>query len=406
MKLLVLQGENFTCHSCTNCCRDWHVELTDDEARRIAQLKWPAGDPLQGASVLMKHAGKTYLSHRGDASCVFLNLDNGRCRIHEQFGPERKPLGCRLFPFQFRTTFIGEASVTARYDCPSVRRNAGLSHADALPELHRLARELQLDSGFDELTRCHLDRDQIQAVVEFISTMLGGFERDEEKAIFLWLMGEWLTGMDPAALSRQMLAQAFAELKQLVTAAVEAPLRRPGLLQRHAFRSLLGQYLRRDEDVLNGRVTRARRAIAMTRFVSGFGSFRGLGLSHPPGGLRRAKLFKSAAAAHDPSTFALFWRMVRGKLESLQFMGSGNYGRSFIDGLRSLSLLYPLVRAVAKFSSASRGAPQIEPVDVDYAVAAIEHSFGRQPILSSRHMRSLEKLLLDQKTFMHLVRGV
>src|SRR4051794_18388731 len=120
MKLRVLDNENFSCHSCTNCCRDWHVELLPGEAQRLEQLAWAAGDPLVGAKVLFEHAGKTFVAHRTDGSCVFLNLDNGRCRIHEQFGAEVKPLGCRLFPFQITPTFAGEASITGRYDCPSI----------------------------------------------------------------------------------------------------------------------------------------------------------------------------------------------------------------------------------------------------------------------------------------------
>src|SRR4051794_18782344 len=121
MKLTVVQGENFSCHSCTNCCRDWHVELLSGEAEQISGLAWGADDPLHGANVLMRHGGKTFLAHRANGACVFLNEANGRCRIHEQFGAEKKPLGCRLFPFQITPTFGSEASVTARFDCPTVR---------------------------------------------------------------------------------------------------------------------------------------------------------------------------------------------------------------------------------------------------------------------------------------------
>src|SRR5262249_47177887 len=124
MKLTVVQGENFSCHSCTNCCRDWHVELLAGEAERISTLAWDTGEELHSAKVLMQHSGKTFLAHRADGACIFLNEANGRCRIHETFGAETKPLGCRLFPFQITPTFGGEASVSARFDCPTVRKNA------------------------------------------------------------------------------------------------------------------------------------------------------------------------------------------------------------------------------------------------------------------------------------------
>ena len=77
MKLRVLADERFTCHSCTNCCRNWHVELIAGEAERIERLQWPAGDPLRGGKVLLAHTGKTFLGHRADGACIFLNESNG-----------------------------------------------------------------------------------------------------------------------------------------------------------------------------------------------------------------------------------------------------------------------------------------------------------------------------------------
>src|SRR5262245_10861890 len=144
MKLQVLPDERFSCHSCTNCCRNWHVELISGEAGRIEQLKWPAGDALANQKALLAHAGKTFLSHRPDGSCIFLNLSNGRCRIHEQFGASAKPLGCRLFPFQVQPTFSGDATIIGRYDCPTIRRNEGSPHADELPALRQLVSAMRL----------------------------------------------------------------------------------------------------------------------------------------------------------------------------------------------------------------------------------------------------------------------
>jgi hypothetical protein len=98
--------------------------------------------------------------------------------------------------------------------------------------------------------------------------------------------------------------------------------------------------------------------------------------------------------------------MIHNKLDSFQFMGKGANGRDFLDGLRSLALLYPLVGAVAKYSAANRGAPSVEAEDVDYAVAAIEHSYGRLAILNQPFTRSLEKLLMQPGAFARLARNV
>jgi hypothetical protein len=192
----------------------------------------------------------------------------------------------------------------------------------------------------------------------------------------------------------------------MIEAATSQTLRRPGWFARFSFRTLLGMYLRRDEDVLNGRASRFGRMIAMTRLVLGGGSFRGLGLSHAPGKLRKARLFKSHQTSDDPDVFGLLWRVIRVKLESFQFMGSSNGGRNFFDGLRSLALLYPLTRAVARYNAANRAAVKIEPQDVDQAVAAIEHSFGRSAVLNQASARRIETMLLEPVTFARLARSV
>ena len=108
-------------------------------------------------------------------------------------------------------------------------------------------------------------------------------------------------------------------------------------------------------------------------------------------------------ALDEPYMEIAFWRMIRNKLDSFQFMGGANGGRNLFEGLRSLALLYPLTFAVAKYNAANRGATRIESEDVDTAVATIEHSFGRSPALNQSHARSLEKALLEPSIFTRLV---
>lgn len=405
MKLSVLQGENFSCQSCTHCCRNWHVVLMEGEAEKIQSLTWPTGDPLAGKDVLLSHGGKTYLRHNRETGCVFLNLSNGKCRIHEQFGVPAKPLGCSIFPFQISATFPGQASVSSRFDCPTVRKNQGESHVNQLPTLRQYASKINLTQAFDETIACHLEPEQIQSVAEYVSTLLVAFPRDDQKALFIAFLCDGLSTTGASELDRESLAQAFSTLKRLVESASDSPPVKPGFLHRIAFRTLLGLYVRRDEDVLNGRAGRFRRLLGMTAMVFGFGSFRAMGLSHPKGSLRRAKLFKSPLASANNQTFDLFWRMIRTKLESFQFMGEGNNGRDFLSGLRSLALLYPLAVACAKYRAANRGANQIDPEDVDYAVATIEHAFGRLPILNQPFTRTYEKLLQQRDVFVSLIRS-
>ncbi|MBV8781882.1 MAG: YkgJ family cysteine cluster protein, partial [Phycisphaerae bacterium] len=111
------------------------MQLIDDEAQRVRNLKWPEDDPTRGRAAVFEHGGKAWLAKDAQGDCVFLNHTTKLCRIHETFGEATKPLGCRLYPFQIVPTFDNEATVSARFDCPRVRENVGKPHADALPEL-------------------------------------------------------------------------------------------------------------------------------------------------------------------------------------------------------------------------------------------------------------------------------
>jgi hypothetical protein len=103
---------------------------------------------------------------------------------------------------------------------------------------------------------------------------------------------------------------------------------------------------------------------------------------------------------------ALHWRMIRAKLESFQFMGSANPGHHFLSGLRTLALLYPLVLACAKYRAGNRGSPVVEESDIDFGVAAIEHSYGRGAMLRLPFARAMEKFLLEPTVIGPLVRTI
>jgi Fe-S-cluster containining protein len=412
MKLAVLPDEHFSCRSCTNCCRHWHVELLPDDLERLHKLTWPAGDPLGAIKPTFQHAGKTYLAHRDDGACVFLNDANGLCRIHETFGGPVKPLGCQLYPFQITPTFsIDQATVMTRYDCPAVRSNAETPLVDTLPLIRRYAEQLharhQLTEPFDQRVRCGLSPDQITAVSEFVATLSNGFPRDDQRALFIAYTCDWLATLPADEMDREALGRAFGDIRDVVMRATAVTFRPPGWMHRTAFRTLLALYLRRDEDVLDGRAGRAGRMMAMSAVVMGHGSFRGLGRLHPVGRVRKTKLFQPGAWRADAvPEMPLLRRLIRTKLESLQFMGGGARGRDFLTGLRSLALLYPLVVSAAKYRATGRGATTLDDTDVDYGVAAIEYSFGRAAVLAQPFALSLERTVLESNAFTRIARTI
>ena len=77
------------CLGCGGSCRGVRIRLLDGEADRIRTLAPELGiaDPIEGG-VLRTEAG----------ACVFLD-GTDRCRLHERFGPQSKPLICQQYPF-------------------------------------------------------------------------------------------------------------------------------------------------------------------------------------------------------------------------------------------------------------------------------------------------------------------
>ena len=406
MKLSVLDEPRFTCSTCAAGCRNWHVELLKDEIQSVQKLAWPVDDPLHGVRGTMKFGSRTYLAHAPDGVCVFLNRQNNLCRIHADFGVDAKPLGCRLYPFQISPTFDGQATVSPRYTCPTVRANVGVSHREALPELRELAGRMQFPAFFNSTTTCNLDPEQVKAVCEFVSTLLNAFPTNDQRSLFLLATCDFLTTLTADQVDRAALGQAFLQLKQTVENIVTIPVKRPGWLFRVAFRMFLGLHLRRDEDVLDGRASRFGRLWGMVKFALGTGSFKNLGVTHPGGQVKSAMLFSPEFHCSDPEIFELHWRMVGVKLLSLHFMGAANYNRDLLSGLRSLALLFPLVASAAKYRAGNRGASAVEVQDVDYGVSVIEHAFGRSPVLSQGFAGSLEKHLLEPGMFLRVVQTI
>jgi lysine-N-methylase len=79
--------------------------------------------------------GRRVLAKRADGRCVFLS-DEGRCRIHEIYGPDAKPAICRMFPLQ--VVPLGDfAYLTTRRSCPTAAVDEGRTLTEHLRELKK-----------------------------------------------------------------------------------------------------------------------------------------------------------------------------------------------------------------------------------------------------------------------------
>lgn len=79
-----------------------------------------SGDPFEP---IAGWRGYQRIRKRADGACGFLSAAN-RCRLHEELGERRKPLTCRMFPYDFHPV-PGGAIVTTSFGCPTVVANQG-----------------------------------------------------------------------------------------------------------------------------------------------------------------------------------------------------------------------------------------------------------------------------------------
>lgn len=138
-------AERWSCHGCGICCRHVLIHLSPEEYQRIRDQGWDRDSELRNKKLFVRTRlwpPRYRLAHTPEGYCVFLS-DQGRCRIHERFGAEAKPLVCRMFPYQ--TVALDKfAYLTLRHNCPSVVRKKGALLADQEDEWRPLAEHPRL----------------------------------------------------------------------------------------------------------------------------------------------------------------------------------------------------------------------------------------------------------------------
>jgi lysine-N-methylase len=282
--LSVLQ--NWDCHSCTNCCREYHVPVTEEERRRFAAQQWEKDPRLRGLSPFVRHgpwwAPRYRLAHR-DGGCIFLGADQ-RCLIHQRFGAEAKPLACRLFPFVL-VPAGDHWRVGLRFACPSAAANQGRRLTEHHRDLTQLARLLARQEGIDRGTvpppalqgRQRLDWAELFRLLEVVTALLGD-RRDRVER-------RWRKCLTLAALCRQarldhLSGPRLSEFLDVLTGALEdeavadpADVPAPSWVGRVLFRQVALVYGRRDQGLNRGEIALSRLTLlrAGWRFARGRG---------------------------------------------------------------------------------------------------------------------------------------
>jgi lysine-N-methylase len=392
--------QNWDCHVCGSCCKDYIVFLTNEERQRIEAQQWENDLQIGGLPVFVKRGPwwkrRYHLNHRDDGSCVFLS-EEGRCRIHEKFGYETKPLPCRLFPFVL-VPAGDHWRVGMRYACPSAAGNKGRAvelHEDSL---RRFATELARREGLDDKPgdmglppprlhgRQRLDWSDLFRLVDSLLKILSHRQDRIERRLRKCLMlGDLCRQARLDNLKDKRLVEFLNILSSTLEGDVPAEptaLPPPNWAGRVLFRQAVALHTRKDHGPNRGEGRKGRGALLRSawRFFLGTGPVPQLDRRVPFTTFEKVEATTLALPAEAEEILERYYTV---KVESLQFCGATNFGLPFWEGFEMLALTYPILMWVTRAC-----ASELSPTEALLrALTIVDDHFGFNKVLRSRRQR-------------------
>jgi lysine-N-methylase len=395
--------QNWDCHVCGNCCKEYLVRITDEERRAIEALDWE-DDPVVRGLPLFKKSGPPWnrdyhLNHHSDGSCVFLS-DQGRCRIHERHGYQAKPLPCRLFPF-ILIPAGDHWRVGMRYACPSAAGNKGRSIADHEQEIRQFAAELARREGLDDTpNNPRLGPPALQGgqrvdwpdLLRVMQALLALLRNPRDRIERRWRKCLALADLCRQARLDRIKGKALAEFLEVVSASLEgevpvdpATLPAPNWVGRVLFRQAVALFTRKDHGPDRGLVRQGR--LALLRAAWGFA--RGTGQVPRMHNRLPQTTFANIEGAQSPLTpevEELLERYYTIKVESMQFCGARRL--PFWEGLEILAVTFPVLMWV------TRALSDLPPLEATTrALTIVDDHFGFNRVLRTRRQRTSFRIL-------------
>jgi lysine-N-methylase len=393
--------QNWDCHVTGTCCHEYRVTLSPDEVERIEGQHWTREE--LGGHAPFQHAGpfwkrQTQLNHRPDGACVFLGPE-GRCRIHERFGYEAKPLPCRLFPFVLVPT--GDHwRVGLRFACPSAAANKGRAlpehQADLRQFANDLARREHLQPGSDGSLAPPPTLDSgeqldwpdtlrlVDALVKLLRLGRDPIERRWRRCLHLAqnMRKARLDAVRGGRLTE--LIDLLASSGELDVPASNALLPPPGWIGRILFRQAAALFTRKDHGPNRGLASRGRLALmgAAYRFTRGAGTVPRLHAKLPDADFARLEEPVGPLSAEAEAVLERYYLI---KIGSLQFVA---FGLPFWEGVEGLAVTLPVILWVARMF---RDRSQAEAIT--QALVIVDDHVGFNRVLASLRQRLSFRIL-------------
>jgi lysine-N-methylase len=357
--------QNWDCHVCGTCCKEYQVAVTEEEQQRIEQQGWDRERDLGGLPPFVRYGPPwrriTVLNHREDGSCVFLS-EQGRCRIHERFGYDTKPLACRLYPFVLVP--VGDHwRVGVRFACPSAAANKGRPVAAHGKDLEEFAARLakreglkdQPDGSFIAPPYMHgsqrLPWPDLLRVVEVLLNLLQNHRDPLERRLRKCLtFASEMRNLNLDAIQGPKLAELLKVLEGVADADTPANLmllRAPRWVGRILFRHAVAIYTRKDHGPNRGVAGKGRLALlrAAWRFVRGTGTVPRMHALIPETTFEQAEEPRGPLPNEAEQILERYYLL---KVGALQFCGAASFGLPFWEGFESLVLTFPILLFVSR----------------------------------------------------------
>ena len=414
-------AQNWDCRGCSGCCRSYHVPVTAEERRRIEAQGWEKEPGFEGGVPFFETTGNRltggtefWLNHRDDGACVFLGEDN-LCRIHAKFGPNGKPLACRVYPFLL-VPAGDHWRLGLRFACPSAAVNHGKPLSDQLADAREFAAFFEANSpGALNAPPPRLEAGKVAPwadvlrIVTVVSKVLGDaadpLERRWRKVLTLVGLsrglkldgkGDATKAVTGGRLSEMLHVLGLAADEETPKTADEVP--RPGWVGRMVFRPVAALYARKDHGAEKGTAQRS----PLGRLASAIRFARGKGMVPKVNALIPDATFADAETPAGPlpkDAEAMLTRYYRLKVESVQFAGSPNFGLGVWDGLESLAFTFPAMMWLARVFATGRprGAAVLE------GLRAVDDNFGFNKLLGMSRQKFALRLLAGRGELARLV---
>lgn len=385
----VPEGVTYGCTMCGDCCRSYHILVTDEERRRIEALDFRGKvDRLADAPRTKKSrepgSAKFHALDRvPGGACVFLGERN-QCLIHEHFGEDAKPLTCRLYPYSFYP-LGSKVGVNVAFSCKSV--SEGLGEDVRLTQPEWTAKFFHTHGGKDARKHRLVPGREIPGDLawEIEHTLMGWLKDrsmpfDERIRCGLAFLRLGTTG-DPLAKTAAMFREAIAagipkQVRKMERAQTMDKSQRAAILQWMFL--LLNP---RPVDFAD-RPAAEQRALEQDAVAAGE-RFRDQKGRPRVGGRELAADFAAidavdASFLRQPVQEALE-RFFCAKIIGQKFLiASGGGELPLVEGLHRLCLYAPMVFWTAKAFAADRAAAAVEDRDVRRAIRALDQTLGLQ----------------------------